>query len=202
MSKKVEVYFDYACPYCYTGLRMFKILRKEFPDIQPIFKSVEAHPKSEPQFDLTSMLGEWEARVKEITQEIGLEFNAPIVNPVPRSDKAFEGMMYIMDQGLPVENYHYHIFRKHFVEQQDISKIDVILDAARESGVNLEEMRAVLEAGQYTKAQEDALIHAYIDQKIEYVPTFISGEHRLDAVAGEGITMDSLRAFLEKVCQE
>lgn len=202
MSKKVEVYFDYVCPYCYTGLRMFKILRKEFPDIIPVFKSVEAHPKSEPAFDLTQFEGAWEKKVAKITDEIGLEFNPPVVNPVPRSEKAFEGMMYILDKGLPVENYHYHIFRKHFVEQQDISKIEVILEAAKESGADLEEMRQVLEAGKYTKAQEDALVHAYIDTKIEYIPTFISGQHRLDAVAAKGVTLDDLREFLKKVMED
>lgn len=45
--RELEVFFDYACPYCYKGHYILKELLKEFGDIKVIWRPVEAHPRPE-----------------------------------------------------------------------------------------------------------------------------------------------------------
>lgn len=42
--KTVDVYFDYACPFCYTGLRDLHAVLPEFPDLQVAYHACEAWP--------------------------------------------------------------------------------------------------------------------------------------------------------------
>lgn len=42
--KTVEVYFDYACPFCYTGLRDLHAVLPEFPNLEIAYRACEAWP--------------------------------------------------------------------------------------------------------------------------------------------------------------
>jgi len=44
---KLEVFFDYACPYCLTGHEYLVELLPKFPDIEVIWRPCEAHPRPE-----------------------------------------------------------------------------------------------------------------------------------------------------------
>lgn len=44
---KLEVFFDYACPYCLTGLGYLKKLIPAHPDIEIVWQPCEAHPRPE-----------------------------------------------------------------------------------------------------------------------------------------------------------
>lgn len=46
--KKLEVYFDYLCPYCYRGHQNLKEAVKEFPPAEIVWQPCEAHPRPEP----------------------------------------------------------------------------------------------------------------------------------------------------------
>ena len=45
--KKLEVFFDYTCPYCYRGHQALKELLIRYPDIQPEWMPCESHPRPE-----------------------------------------------------------------------------------------------------------------------------------------------------------
>jgi len=45
--RKLEVFFDYACPYCLTGHEYLVELLPQFPDIEVIWRPCEAHPRPE-----------------------------------------------------------------------------------------------------------------------------------------------------------
>jgi len=45
--KKLEVFFDYACPYCLTGHEYLMELLPEHADIEIIWRPCEAHPRPE-----------------------------------------------------------------------------------------------------------------------------------------------------------
>lgn len=58
--KKLEVYFDYACPYCYKGLQELSSLLKKYPDTKVEYIPCEAHPRPEPapiHSDLAAQVG-------------------------------------------------------------------------------------------------------------------------------------------------
>jgi protein-disulfide isomerase len=45
--KKLEIYFDYACPYCMRGHADLIRLLPKYPDIVPVWVPCEAHPRPE-----------------------------------------------------------------------------------------------------------------------------------------------------------
>ena len=45
---KLDVYFDYACPYCYRGHQNLLELLKRHPEVEVAWKPCEAHPRPEP----------------------------------------------------------------------------------------------------------------------------------------------------------
>jgi len=44
---KLEVFFDYACPYCLTGHEHLKELLPAYPDVEVVWSPCEAHPRPE-----------------------------------------------------------------------------------------------------------------------------------------------------------
>lgn len=45
--RKMEVFFDYACPYCLRGHEYLAELIRHHPDIEPDWQPCEAHPRPE-----------------------------------------------------------------------------------------------------------------------------------------------------------
>jgi len=45
--RKMEVFFDYSCPYCLTGHEYLVDLLPKYPDVEIIWKPCEAHPRPE-----------------------------------------------------------------------------------------------------------------------------------------------------------
>lgn len=45
--RELEVFFDYACPYCYKGHYILKELLGEYNDIKVVWRPAEAHPRPE-----------------------------------------------------------------------------------------------------------------------------------------------------------
>jgi predicted DsbA family dithiol-disulfide isomerase len=45
--KKLEVFFDYSCPYCLKGHENLLQLLPEFPDVEVVWRPCEAHPRPE-----------------------------------------------------------------------------------------------------------------------------------------------------------
>jgi len=45
--RRLEVFFDYACPYCLKGHGYLAELLPRFPDIEVIWRPCEAHPRPE-----------------------------------------------------------------------------------------------------------------------------------------------------------
>jgi len=45
--RKMEVFFDYSCPYCLTGHEYLVELIGQYPDIEIIWRPCEAHPRPE-----------------------------------------------------------------------------------------------------------------------------------------------------------
>ncbi len=44
---QLEVFFDYACPYCLKGHEYLKVLRLSFPGIEIVWRPCESHPRPE-----------------------------------------------------------------------------------------------------------------------------------------------------------
>ncbi len=47
MTKQIEVFFDYICPYCNRGIRQFLEILPKYPETQVIWRPCESHPRPE-----------------------------------------------------------------------------------------------------------------------------------------------------------
>ena len=74
------------------------------------------------------------------------------------------------------EAFHDAMFRAYFVDARDISKIDVLLDIAKEVGLPVDQAREVLEKRTF-KAAVDADWALSRDYGITGVPTFVAGHY-------------------------
>lgn len=45
--RKLDVFFDYSCPYCLRGHELLLELLPQYPDIEVVWHGVEAHPRPE-----------------------------------------------------------------------------------------------------------------------------------------------------------
>ena len=45
--RRLEVFYDYACPFCLRGHEYLKELLPRFPDIEVVWRPCEAHPRPE-----------------------------------------------------------------------------------------------------------------------------------------------------------
>jgi len=48
--KKLEVFFDYACPFCLKGYNSLTELLPGYPDIEVVWRPCEAHPRPEKSY--------------------------------------------------------------------------------------------------------------------------------------------------------
>ena len=45
---KLEIFFDYICPYCYRGQDNLDAMLKKYPRLEILWRPCEAHPRPEP----------------------------------------------------------------------------------------------------------------------------------------------------------
>jgi predicted DsbA family dithiol-disulfide isomerase len=163
---KLEVFFDYTCPYCYRGHIDFMEVLPAFPAADIVWRPVEAHPRLE------------EPHHK------------------PYVDLAVQGAFFVRAKGGDELAYHERVYRANFVEKQAIDEIGVLAKYAGELGYDALEFENALRSGTYVKEQLAANDHAYEECKVWAVPTFVCGDKRLDAMEGVGVTKEEIEALL------
>ncbi len=161
--KTVDVYFDYACPFCHTGLADLHAVMPEFPEILVAYKACEAWP-----------------------------------DPKSQAALAFQGMHGILAQGGNIMPYHAGVFDAFFVHKRRITA-EVLTQCAQDCGIDLATFARALEAGTYAAQQIAANDYAYDILHIDAVPTLFCGDRRYDAVLGQGISREGLRAFFRSL---
>ena len=53
---KLEIFFDYLCEFCWMGYQNWVTLFPEFPEIEPVWRPCEAHPRTEEPWGIHSDL--------------------------------------------------------------------------------------------------------------------------------------------------
>lgn len=164
----VQVFFDYTCPFCYRAHRYYRELLPHYPEIQPDWRPVEAHSRTEEPW-----------------------FN-------PHVDLAIQGALFVKAQGGDELAYHERIFQANFKERRAVDDIQVLTECARELGLPAEAFQAALTQGTYAQEQLAANAYAFGKNRVWALPTLICGDKRLDAVEGIGVTREQVKAFFEE----
>ena len=167
---KIEMFFDHTCPYCHRGHSYLKELWPKFPSVEILWRPVEAHPKTEEP------------------------------EHMPYEDLAVQGVFFVRDAGGDELAYHERVYRAYFEEKLAPDDIAVLARCAEDIGLDGAAFAEALKTAKYEKPQREANDHAYEQNRVWAVPTFVCGDKRLDAQEGVGVTKEQLEAFLSECC--
>ena len=111
--------------------------------------------------------------LERMVEEEGLEMSRPPLRS--NSHLAMAGDLFARDQGLP-EPYHSNMFKAYWQDHRNIGQREVVLDVARESGLDVAELEKALDDSRY-----EAELATVYDECGQYgingVPTFIIGRY-------------------------
>jgi predicted DsbA family dithiol-disulfide isomerase len=163
---KVEIWSDYACPFCYIGKRKFEAALESFPhrgEIEVVYKSFELDPNAKRDIDtdihtmLSSKYGmsrdqaiAMNANVGEQARSVGLDFRFDTMVLTNTFD-AHRLTQYAQEHGLGHEMSE-RLFHAYFTESKHLGDRETLVALAAEVGLDPAETAEVL-AG-HTGSQE------------------------------------------------
>ena len=118
---------------------------------------------------IKSRMSETNVRLKQMATAAGLEM--VFATRIPNTRIAHEATEYARHKGKGFEFYH-AVFDKFYGRGEDISKWDVLRDAALQVGLDADEMQREVEAGKYT-ATVNALVKEASQIGVTGVPTYV-----------------------------
>lgn len=163
---KIEVWSDVVCPFCYIGKTNFDKALVQFAEkenIEFVWKSFQLYPHV--KTDLNKTLYEHLSESKGITVEqakgmgahaakmgaqSGLELNFD-KSVVANSFNAHRLLHFAKENGLQLEMKN-RLFEAFFTEGKNIDNTETLIALAKEIGLNVEEVKTVLESNKYADA--------------------------------------------------
>jgi predicted DsbA family dithiol-disulfide isomerase len=109
---------------------------------------------------------------------------------VPNSRRAHEATEFAREQG-KLDAFHASVLRRYWSEGADISKSEVLREAALEAGLDADAMLAALDEGKYTQTVKDRVQEAY-ESGIHAVPSFVFASKYLVQGAQEAKTFEQV----------
>lgn len=161
MAIKLTIYSDYICPWCYVGQGVVERMKEEYQvevDWRPFYLRPDTPPEG---MDLPAHILERAAastnRLQHAARSYGLDFVH--VKRFFNTRRAHEATEYAREQG-KAEEFHRVVFHKVYGLGQDISKWEVLREAAVETGLDADEMQQRVESGQYTALVQHEIAQA------------------------------------------
>ncbi len=167
MTKRVDVFFDYVCPYCYIASKREPILKGEF-DVDFNWKPWEIHPERSMRAEERSYL-EPSFIIRGLADEIDLKVTMPVHRS--NSRKALLGMLYAKGIGR-FDDYHQAVFRKHWEEKKDISDLSVLREICTETGIDMDGLMRAVKDPEYDRILKQIDKEAG-RRRVELVPSYM-----------------------------
>ncbi|WP_046175953.1 DsbA family oxidoreductase [Domibacillus indicus] len=207
---KVEIWSDFACPFCYIGKRRFEQAAAQFDgNIKAEFRSFELDPqaprKSEENVHsaLAKKYGMTREKAKamndqlaEQAKEAGLEYNMDTLILANTHD-AHRLAHFARETG-KMNEFTERVFKAYFTESGHIADFDLLSQLAEETGLDKEEAMDVLKSSKYSSRVRDDQEEAR-EIGIEGVPFFVFNEKY--AVSGAQ-SVEAFKQVLEKVAAD
>ncbi|MET3695865.1 protein disulfide-isomerase [Bacillus oleivorans] len=209
---KIEVWSDFACPFCYIGKRRLEEALEQFPErdqVEVEFRSFELDPNAPKNSDdsLHEMLAKkygtsveqakaMNNNVSEMANTVGLTYNLDQAVPT-NTFTAHRLAQYAKTQGKEKEMVE-RLFKAYFTEGKHLSDHNTLLQLAAEVGLKLEDVKAVLESDEFTNEVHSNEIEAQ-QLGVTGVPFFVI--NRKYGISGAQ-PLEVFTQTLEKVWQE
>ncbi|HTX79786.1 MAG TPA: DsbA family oxidoreductase [Longilinea sp.] len=170
---KLMVFSDYVCPWCYVGQdAVNRLVEEHHAEVEwrPFYLRPDTPPEGMELPDyVKAHAAETHARLKQMATAAGMEM---VFSPrLPNTRIAHEATEYAREKGKQFA-FHQAVFDKYYGKGEDISKWDVLREAAVQVGLDANEMQREVESGKYT-ATVDALVQEAEDIGVTGVPTYV-----------------------------
>ena len=175
MALKVQVFFDYVCPYCFLAEDPLNEAVAELDgevavEWMPFELRPYPTPTLEPEGDY--LQSGWRQSVYPMAERMGVHIVLPRVSPQPYTRLAFEGAIAARDQA-KAHAYNHRMFTAFFQDELDIGDADVLSDCAAEIGLKKKNFRAALEDGLHRQECEEQLRLGRDKLAINSAPIFV-----------------------------
>lgn len=170
---KLTIYSDYVCPWCYVGQGAVQKLSQNYPlevtwmpfylrpDTPPEGMELPAHVKAHMKGMQTHLV--------QMANAAGLRMIFP--DRIPNTRIAHEATEYARQKGKANE-FHQAVFDCYYGQGEDISRWEVLQQAAKEVGLDADEMREQVEQGKFTVLVSEQ-VRQSAELGIDGVPTYI-----------------------------
>jgi predicted DsbA family dithiol-disulfide isomerase len=148
-ERRLVVFEDYACPFCYLAEAALSRLRREHA-VTVESAAFELRPPGTPlpSMDEPWLREQWERLVAPAAASLGLEPRFP---PLPvRTRKAHEAAAYARSEGA-FAPLHEAVYRAYWEEGRDIGRIDVLVGIGESVGLEPWALKVALDIDQWTE---------------------------------------------------
>lgn len=209
---RVDVWSDIACPWCYIGKRRFEAALKDFPQqdqVEVVWHSFELDPSAPSDNParmrdvLARKYGRTPAQAQEMMDSMtgtaageGLEYH--FENTRLTNTFLAHQLLHLAAEHGQQDAMKERLLRAYMTEGRNVGEIDTLVELAQDVGLDVGEVRAALESGQYAAdvRQDEAQAQAL---GISGVPFFVLGGKY--GVSGAQ-SPEVLRGALEQVWAE
>jgi predicted DsbA family dithiol-disulfide isomerase len=182
----IDIWSDYACPFCYIGKRKLEKALEEFKgkeDIEIIWRSFQLDPTAKDSTDIDMVSGlakkynmsiekaqEMIDQMNNMAKEVGLNYNFKDMIET-NTMKAHRLAIYAKEFDLMGE-MNERLLKAHFIDGINIGDIEVLGNLAEEVGLNKEDVINMLNSDKFIKEVE---MDRYEAQQLEInsVPFFV-----------------------------
>lgn len=183
---RIDIWSDYACPFCYIGKRKLEKALEEFKgkeDIEIIWRSFQLDPTAKDSTDIDMVSGlakkynmsiekaqEMIDQMNNMAKEVGLNYNFKDMIET-NTMKAHRLAIYAKEFDLMGE-MNERLLKAHFIDGINIGDIEVLGNLAEEVGLHKEDVINMLNSDKFIKEVE---MDRYEAQQLEInsVPFFV-----------------------------
>lgn len=193
---KIEIWSDIVCPFCYIGKRKFENALSQFKDKDQIeieWKSFQLSPdkKTAPDKSVYQYLAEH----KGMSLDVAKSMSAQVTDAARKV-----GLDYDFDKAIPANTFNAHrflhlakrhglqdpaeevLFKAYFTDGKNIDDIPTLVELGKELGLDVNEVKTVLESDQYAaEVNQDITEAQYLG--LRSVPSFVFDRKALVAGA-------------------
>ena len=172
-TMKLTIYSDYVCPWCYVGQGAVQKLSQNYP-LEVTWMPFYLRPDTPPEgMELPSQVKAhmkgMQTHLVQMANAAGLRMIFP--DRIPNTRIAHEPTEYA-GQKAKGNEFHQAVFDRYYGRGEDISRWEVLQQAAKDVGLDADEMREQVEQGKFTALVSEQVRQA-AELGIDGVPTYI-----------------------------
>lgn len=161
-NMKIEMWFDFACPFCYLGKISLTLALEQFPYSQRVFidyKSYELHNFAQSSYDTmlarehgltTEQMRNILKDVKKQAKNMGVGCHFEKIKPINTLD-AHRLVKYAIKVGKG-DDMITRLFQAFFKENKDLSDHSTLYNLSQDVGLNQADVESLLVTNQYKRA--------------------------------------------------